>query len=145
MIYLCVKEPGMTWNTCEMPRCLDIFRWRGHWSLPPSFSGFWWSKNPGVDSRLMVSVILSWCWLWWLFYCRWWHRLDCFLIIRSFISISYGSCYSMLIALINIYFVVLTLGFGISSSSFFNSRYVRSGILIEWPLTNPLWPQTLTV
>jgi len=44
-------------------------------------------------------------------------------MIWSFISISYGSCYSLLISLVDPYLVVLLLGFGISSS-FFNSYYV---------------------
>lgn len=124
LIYLCVKELGMTWNTSEMPQCLGIFRWRGHWSLPSCL--FQVCDGPrilGWKGRLMVSVGLLWCWLWCLFYCRWWYWLDCFLRIRSFISISYGSCYSLLIPLVSICFVVLTLGFGIGFS-FFNSHCV---------------------
>lgn len=61
-------------------------------------------------------------------HCRW-YRLDCFLMIRSFFGISYGSCYSSLIPLVNIYFVVLVLHFGICSS--FNSHYVMKWI-INW-------------
>lgn len=57
------------------------------------------------------------------------YGLDCFLMIRSFFAFSYGSCYSSLIPLVNIHFVVLVLHFGICSS--FNSHYVMKWI-INW-------------
>lgn len=71
-IYLYVKEPGMTWNSCAMPQHLDFLRWGGYWSLPSKLFRLWWSKNVGwTDS----GVSLLWGWLWWLFYYQWCYRL----------------------------------------------------------------------
>lgn len=125
-IYLYVKEPGMTWNTCVLPRRLDFSRWGDYWFLPSKLFNLWWSKNLGVD-RQTSGVSLLWCWLWCLFYHQLYYRLDCFLMTRPFSSSSYVSCCSLLIALANIYFAVLELCFGISSS--LNSHYVMKWIM----------------
>lgn len=96
-IYVYVKEPGMTWNTCAVPQHPDFSRWGDYWSLPPKLFCLWWSKNLGVD-RQTNGVSWLWCWLWCLFYHQWYYRLDCFLR-TSFSSSSYVSCYSLLIPL----------------------------------------------